>query len=208
MACRLDIKKTILNDINSIFIEGRYTYYRLNDDTFRVANAQETKGKSRAKSLNQAREIAIEVRNRIIDRYGNNVMVEIIMPEYVGFPVELKVTPTDLYIEKLYAQVIPAKRTEYVSRISFLQDPALFQQELIEEEPLKMIPYEAWAAQNVASNPIIDEKGTPVFDTALSENNLITPEVTTKLQMELPFPPITQVPDVMASILYQNNNCK
>jgi hypothetical protein len=185
MACRLDIKKTILDDINTVFIEGRYTYYRLNDDTFRVANAQETKGKSRAKSLNQAREIAIEVRNRIIDRYGNNVMVEIIMPEYVGFPVELKVTPTDLYIEKLYSQVAPTKRTEYVSRLSFLQDPALFQQELIEDQPLRMIPYEAWAAQNRTVNPIIDEKGNPMFNPSLSENNLVNPALDKRGQFKL-----------------------
>jgi hypothetical protein len=185
MACRLDIKKTILDDINTVFIEGRYTYYRLNDDTFRVANAQETKGKSRAKSLNQAREIALEVRNRIIDRYGNNVMVEIIMPEYVGFPVELKVTPTDLYIEKLYSQVDPTKRTEYVSRLAFLQDPALFQQELIEDQPLKMIPYEAWAAQNRATNPIIDEKGNPMFNPSLSENNLVNPALDKRGQFKL-----------------------
>lgn len=185
MACKLDTKKAILDDVNQLLIEGRYTYYRLNDDTFRVANVQETKGKSRAKSLNQAREIALEVRNRIIDRYGNNVMVEIIMPEYVGFPVELKVTPNDLYVEKLYAQVKPEKRTEYVSRLAFLQDPALFQQELIEDEPLKMIPYEAWAAQNRAPNPIIDEKGNPMFDSSLSENNIVNPRSDNRGQFKL-----------------------
>lgn len=178
MACRLDIRKTILDDINTVFIEGRYTYYRLNDDTFRVANVQETGGKSRAKSLNQAREIAIEVRNRILDKYGNNVMVEIIMPEYVGFPVELKVTPNDIYIEKLYSQVKPSKRTEYVSRLAFLQDPALFQQELIEDEPLQMIPYEAWAAQYRAVNPIIDEKGQIKFFQQVSDKGILASEKT------------------------------
>jgi hypothetical protein len=85
------------------------------------------------------------------------------MPEYIGFPVEMKVTPNPSYVQKLFAQVKPEKRTEYVSREAFLQDPALYQQELQEDEPLKMIPYEAWAAQQVAPNPILNEKGEPKF---------------------------------------------
>jgi hypothetical protein len=163
MACLNDIKKLVLDDINQVFVEGRYTYYRLNEDTFRIANQLETGGKSRAMSLAQARKIALELRTRILNKYGPNVDVEIIMPEYVGLPVEMKVTPNPSYLEKLFAQVKPEKRTEYVSREAFLQDPALYQQELQEDEPLKLIPYEAWAAQQKAPNPILDEKGEPKF---------------------------------------------
>ena len=163
MACRLDIRKKILDKVNEVFIEGRYTYYRVNDGTFRVANVRETKGKSRAKSLDQAREIATEVKDRIVAKYGNNVFVEVILPQYVGFPVEIKVTPSELYVEKLFAKVLAEKRTEPISRLIFLQDPALYQQELMEDSPLKMIPYEAWLAQNKALNPIVDEKGQIKF---------------------------------------------
>jgi hypothetical protein len=198
MACLNDIKKLVLDDINQVFVEGRYTYYRLNEDTFRIANQLETGGKSRAMSLAQARKIALELRTRILNKYGPNVDVEIIMPEYVGLPVEMKVIPNPSYLEKLFAQVKPEKRTEYVSREAFLQDPALYQQELQEDEPLKMIPYEAWAAQQKAPNPILDEKGEPKF-TLVGQQYVLT---------QLLENPITEVPDVMATIIYQNQNCK
>jgi hypothetical protein len=188
MACRQDIRKKILDKVNEVFIEGRYTYYRVNDDTFRVANARETRGKSKANSLDQAKEIAAEVKDRIVAKYGNNVFVEVILPRYVGFPVEIKVTPSDLYVERLFANISVEKRTEPISRLAFLQDSALYQQELMEESPLKMIPYEAWAAQNKAPNPIIDEEGVTVFNPAVSEN--LIPKITQLEQLTLQFPTV------------------
>ena len=177
MACRKDIEKIILDEVDQIFVDGRHTYYRLDDNTFRIANTAETAGKSKAKTRNQAREIALSLRQAIINKYGNNIFVQVSLPEESWLPIELTVTPTPQYIEKLYAQVKPEKRTEYVSREAFLQDEALYQQELREDEPLNMVPYEAWAAQNRAPNPILDEEGKPKFDTALSENNLLVPKV-------------------------------
>ena len=177
MACRKDIEKIILDEVDQIFVDGRHTYYRLDDNTFRIANTAETAGKSKAKTRNQAREIALSLRQAIINKYGNNIFVQVSLPEESWLPIELTVTPTPQYIEKLYAQVKPEKRTEYVSREAFLQDEALYQQELREDEPINMIPYEAWAAQNRAPNPILDEEGKPKFDTALSENNLLVPKV-------------------------------
>lgn len=185
MACRKDIEKIILDEVDQIFIDGRHTYYRLDDNTFRIANTAESAGKSKAKTRNQAREIALSLRQSIINKYGNNIFVQVSLPEESWLPIELTVTPTPQYIEKLYAQVKPEKRTEYVSREAFLQDEALYQQELREDEPLNMIPYEAWAAQNRAPNPIINEAGVPMFDPSVSENNLLPPQITEKGQYQL-----------------------
>jgi len=85
-------------------------------------------------------------------------------------------------------QVKPEKRTEYVSREAFLQDEALYQQELREDEPLNMIPYEAWAAQNRAPNPIVNEEGVPMFDPSTSENNFPILKETKVEQLKLEFP--------------------
>lgn len=199
MACREDIRKKILDEVDKVFIEGRYTYYRVNDDTFRVANAKETRGKSKANSLNQAREIAIEVKDRIIAKYGNNVFVEVILPKYIGFPVEIKVTPSDLYIERLFANIPNEKRTETVSRLAFLQDPALYQQELMEDSPLKMIPYEAWLAQNEAPNPIVDEEGVTMFSPTTSENLIPTAFQAEQLTLEFPTVIKPGVPELFES---------
>jgi hypothetical protein len=184
MACRDDIKIAILNkvdkEINKLFtveIKGRHTYYRVNQDTFRIANKAETRGKSRAESLKQATNIAITLQKRLIKKYGNNLYVTVVMPEYVGLPVEVKVSPKEHYVEKLFAQVEASKRTEPISRLAFLQDPALFQQELIEDQGLKMVPYEAWLAQQRQSKPIVDETGQIKLFTETQKANLLESKV-------------------------------
>jgi hypothetical protein len=165
MACRDDIKIAILNEvdkeINTLFtveIKGRHTYYRVNQDTFRIANKAETRGKSKADTLEQAGQIARTLQKRLIEKYGNNLYVTVVMPQYVGLPVEVKVSPKEHYVEKLFAQVDQEKRTESISRLAFLQDPALFQQELIEDQGLKMVPYEAWLTQQRQNKPITEVK--------------------------------------------------
>jgi hypothetical protein len=150
MTCRADVKKLIYDDIYNEFAKNRYTIVRVNDNTFRIANQQSTKGKSRAEHLRQATLIANEIKSRVYGKYGNNVDVNIEVPYYVGFPVEMTIEPLPEYIETVYAQVKPEKRTEFLTDLAFTFDPALYQQELMEDSPLKMIPYEVYEAQEKA----------------------------------------------------------
>jgi len=193
MTCRADVKKLIYDDIYNEFAKNRYTIVRINDNTFRIANQQSTKGKSRAEHLRQATLIANEIKSRIYAKYGNNIDVNIEVPYYIGFPVEMTIEPLPEYIETVYAQVTPEKRTEFLTDLAFTFDPALYQQELMEDSPLKMIPYEVYEAQEKArlkeeaerkareealKKITIDEKGQYRMFQNVSDEGLLAAEKT------------------------------
>lgn len=110
MACRLDVKKAILDDVIKRFIEGRNTFSRSDDDIITIINTA-TNGSSRAKRDAQALAIANNLANRIGIFYDKHVigLVDRFSP-YDPYFVRLVVSP--LYIEHEYQKLPPEEKTD------------------------------------------------------------------------------------------------
>lgn len=192
MACRQDIKTAVLSKVYTNYIEGRPTYGKIEDGLFIITSQKYTKGKSKAATLTQALHIARELRTLIVKDFGNNLEVNIIPPEFVGIPVQVRVAPTYEYIEKLFSQIDPDKRTEFVSREGFLQNPNLLERQILEELETKFIPQADFIAQQIRKETdfIIynDFRRTFFQDQALYEQELAEDQYL-RLAKKLP-PPI------------------
>jgi len=148
MACREDVRKVILDKINASFIEGRYSFTKVEDNLF-IVTSPKIDTRTRASSLKGAIEIAKSLSSRITEEFGNNIEVDIDIPEYIGFPVKIKVEPTFEYIEKLFAQVFPDKRTEPVSTVGFKENPNISTNTVEKEVKDNVISKEEVTAQNI-----------------------------------------------------------
>ncbi len=115
-----------------------------------------------------------------LERFGYEYRQNLIPPTEEGRDA---VEPDDFTVEE--SPNLSINTQESTFRLAFLQDPALYQQELMEDSPLKMIPYEAWLAQkiqdklqslypeiklNITNNPVW-EKGKDILNQTI-ENEM------------------------------------
>lgn len=136
MACRLDVKKAILDNAFNEMFEGRYTYSRISDDTVKInarMDVSQTKALGRQQALriaNQKLESVKKSFNNTIRGYVSNVS------EYDPVTITLQVNPA--YIEHEYRKLPEDQQTDPADRDAFLQ---LSKTEIIKASPktIKMI---------------------------------------------------------------------
>jgi len=110
MACRLDVKKAILDKAFNEMFEGRYTYSRISDDTIRIngkVDAAGTKALSRTQALNIAKRKLAQVRksfNNAVTGYVTNVS------DYDPVTITLDVNPN--YVEHEYNRLPEEQKTD------------------------------------------------------------------------------------------------
>ena len=98
MLCRLDIRKSVLDDIFEKFITGRYTFRQTSPETI-VLLAKEG-GRGKITSRPQAWKVAQELRKRIVQNYQGGVLVHIIEGDN-SQPISLRFGVTPKYIDYL-----------------------------------------------------------------------------------------------------------
>lgn len=110
MACRLDIRKAIVNDAMTRFVIGRNTFERSSNNTVMIVGKSDNKV-SKAKSRRQAFLIAQDLSDRIEKYYNGHVMARVFnYSEYSPYYIEL--TVSDKYINKLYDSLPEDKKTD------------------------------------------------------------------------------------------------
>lgn len=119
MACRLDVKKAILDNAFNEMFEGRYTYSRISDDTVKIngrMDVSQTKALGRQQALriaNQKLESVKKSFNNTISGYVSNVS------EYDPVTITLQVNPA--YVEHEYRKLPEDQQTDPADRDAFLQ---------------------------------------------------------------------------------------
>jgi hypothetical protein len=110
MACRLDVKKAILDQAFDEMFDGRYTFTRLTDDTIRI-NSLADDSKSKATSLSQAKKIAEQKLIDVVSSFKNAIVGDVIQySPYDPVIVMLNVKPS--YIEHEYQKLPESEKTD------------------------------------------------------------------------------------------------
>jgi len=110
MACRLDVRKAILDKAFNEMFEGRYTYSRVSDETVRIngqIDAAKTKALSRSQALKIAKQKLASVKKSFkgtVNGYVSNVS------EYEPVTITLSVNPS--YVEHEYRKLPPGEQTD------------------------------------------------------------------------------------------------
>lgn len=114
MACKEDVKLAILdsvyNDINEKFVDGRYTYSRIANDTVKI-NAKRDSNMSRVQSRQQAYQLAKSLKTRVENEYNGYVRGLINEPSEYD-PITVKFTVSQAYIEAEYNKMPIEQQTD------------------------------------------------------------------------------------------------
>jgi len=119
MACRLDVKKAILDNAFDEAFQGRYTFTRMSDDTIRIngqIDAAETKALSRVQAVRIANQKLDSIRksfNNAITGYVAN------RSEYDPVAITLDVNPA--YVEYEYRKLPQDQQTDPADRMFQLE---------------------------------------------------------------------------------------
>ena len=115
MACRLDVKKAILDNAFDEAFEGRYTYTRMSDDTVRI-NAQVDNVQTKALSRSQAIRIANQKLESIKKSFNNAITGYVTnISEYDPVTITLNVNPS--YVEYEYRKLPLDQQTDPADRM-------------------------------------------------------------------------------------------
>jgi hypothetical protein len=138
MACRLDVKKAILDEAFNEMFEGRYTFTRLTDDTVRINNRADAP-KSKALTNAQAKQIAEERLKAVALSFKNAVTGYV--SQYSPYdPVTITLYVTPAYVEHEYQKLPEDQKTDPKDGKTFQPTikPAVIKpgvQELFESNP-------------------------------------------------------------------------
>jgi hypothetical protein len=115
MPCRLDARIAILDSVFTEFVDGRYSYTRVGDNTIRINN-QNNNAKTRIKSKDyineQANHMAKNLADRIWEKYNHHVIPKINNVDPYS-PVTISLGVTDEYIEDAFIKLFPQTQIEF-----------------------------------------------------------------------------------------------
>jgi hypothetical protein len=110
MACRLDVKKAILDNAFNEMFKGRYTYSRMSDDTVRI-NRQIDASKTRALNREQAVKIAEQKLASVRRSFNNKISGYVTnVSQYDPVTITLQVSPS--YVEHEYKKLPIDQQTD------------------------------------------------------------------------------------------------
>jgi hypothetical protein len=110
MACRLDVRKAILDNAFNEMFEGRYTYSRISDDTVRI-NGRTDNAQTKALTRKQALEIANQKLAQVKASFNNGVTGYVSSySQYDPVTITLNVDPN--YIEYEYRKLPLDQQTD------------------------------------------------------------------------------------------------
>jgi hypothetical protein len=119
MACRLDVKKAILDNAFNEMFEGRYTFSRISDDTVKI-NGRRDVSQTKALGRQQALRIANQKLESVKKSFNNNVTGYVSnISEYDPVTITLQVNLA--YIENEYRKLPLDQQTDPADNDAFLQ---------------------------------------------------------------------------------------